>query len=130
MPHRYYCAARPPWYAQVPDGSTASEVWMPGRRVLDLPGDWHALGWVEYAAPLEYETLNHWSLVPADEKERAGLTLWRKAREWHDAFEDAVAEYQRSIKDYGLAYMQEKAETDDAAEAALIWLGLLVKGGA
>lgn len=117
---RYYCPSRPPVYACVPDGWVESCVWMPMQSIPEHPG-WDALGWVEYAESLGVDKIMKWELLPADKVEWSELMLARRARDWHDSFEDVVTEYEQSVADYGLAYMQGQAKHDRVAEAFLIW---------
>ena len=77
---RYYCMARPPAYANYPDRPqkpTALEVWMPARVFPGSDGRW-ALGWLEYENALPVETVDHWTLWPENEVERAELVFFRE----------------------------------------------------
>lgn len=78
---RYFCLARPPFYANYPDRPqkpTAIEAWYPEMRRVPGGGDRYALGQLDYAEPLPLETIQHWTLWPADRTEWAQLVFWRE----------------------------------------------------
>lgn len=68
---KYWCVNRPPGYAQIPDGWSNYEVWMPARKV----GKWFFLGWVEYPERLTREQIWQYELRPESEIERAENVL-------------------------------------------------------
>ena len=79
---RYFCLARPPFYANYPDrpqAPTAIEVWYPEMRCVPGGGDRYALGQLDYAEPLPLDTIHHWTLWPADRKEWAELVFFKEA---------------------------------------------------
>lgn len=98
----YFTLARPPSYANYPDKPaqpTALDIWMPMKDIPGHPG-WQALGWIEYDEPLGFETVWHWSLLPADPVEWANFQFWKEGQDGEYMKGELVAMSDEQLTDW------------------------------
>jgi hypothetical protein len=74
--YRYFLTHRPPGIGCQPEGDLARETWVPRREIPN--GEAVAFGSVTYGAPLTWEQLWKYELLPEEEVERLLYYLWQE----------------------------------------------------
>jgi len=85
MPNKYWAIVRPMYDAIPRDNFAACEHKYPPEKVTTSAGvDIYTYGWVEYAAPLTFDQLYHYTLLPDDPLEYAHYEFWLYADRDHE----------------------------------------------